>query len=86
MKKYIYVTIAVFLIFSHAWMYEQGKKAKTAEIREEYVKTIQNQQKAIENAEQKILDFQRIISYNNDECFNWVWPDEIIDAANPFLR
>lgn len=37
-------------------------------------------------ANKKILDLQRIIAYNNDECFNRVWPDDIVEAVNPNLR
>lgn len=90
MKKYIaiflFVVQFVFLICSHNWCYKQGYKAAVAELKTEYTNTIATQQKAIENANQKILDFQRIISYNHDECFNRVWPDEIIRATNPILR
>jgi len=86
MKTYLYAGLAIFVIFSHGYAYFKGKSAGKSEIIAQNGDLVAKQQKAIQDANKKILDFQRIIVYNNDECFNRVWDESIINATNPQLR
>lgn len=86
MRKYIYFALLLFAIFAGLWGYRLGYDKAKSEIINKNNDIIEQQRQAITNAQQKILDFQRVISYNNDDCFNRVWDEEIIRATNPFLR
>lgn len=86
MRKYIYFALLLFAVFTGLWGYRLGYGKAKSEIINKNNDIIEQQRQAITNAQQKILDFQRVISYNNDDCFNRVWDEEIIRATNPFLR
>ena len=82
--KYVYICVAFFLLL--LVVYTKGvadgkNKAVVGGLR-----TIESQLTAINQNTRQTLDFQRIISNNNDECFNRVWDDETIGAVNPQLR
>ena len=86
--KYIYTAISVVMILftTHIWAYKSGYKKGYTEAHIEYQGDLNAQAHAIQEANKKILDFQRLISNNNDECFNRLWPSEIIESVNPQLR
>lgn len=85
--KYVYTIAGIFMVLfgTHIYAYSEGYKAGRNKVAAELHETTQAQAVEIMQANKKILDLQRIIGNNNDECFNRVWPDEIINAANPSL-
>lgn len=85
--KYVYIIIgAIFALFlSHSYTYKMGQYKGKTEAHIEYQGDLNAQAHAIQEANKKILDFQRLISNNNDECFNRLWPSEIIESVNPSL-
>lgn len=86
--KYVYVCagICIILFGTHLYAFKTGFAAGSDKVKSELLTTTQRQAQALAEANKKILDFQRLIGNNNDECFNRVWPDEIINAVNPQLR
>lgn len=86
--KYVYLCGAVCLILfgTHLYAFKTGYTAGGDKIKSELLATTQSQAQALAEANKKILDFQRLIGNNNDECFSRVWPNEIVDAVNPQLR
>ena len=86
--KYVYVCAAICIILfgTHLYAFKTGYASGGNKVRSELYELTQKQAEALSAANKKILDFQRIIGNNNDECFNRVWPDEIINVANPQLR
>lgn len=86
--KYVYTFVGIFIILlgSHYFVYRKAYEAGRNEMSAELHETTQAQAMAIIQANKKILDLQRIIGNNNDECFNRVWPDEIIESVNPQLH
>ena len=83
MKNVFYGAILCCVIGGVVWSYNRGYKSGQNSIKAEIAEKTQQQEQQIIVANQKILDLQRIIANNNDECFNRVWDDEIIRAANP---
>ena len=83
MKNVFYGAILCCVIGGVVWSYNRGYKSGQNAIKAEIAEKTQQQEQQIIVANQKILDLQRIIANNNDECFNRVWDDEIIRAANP---
>lgn len=79
-KEHLYVFIlALVAIFGiYRWGYSSGVAAE----RQRSVTATQKQDEAIARANKKILDLQKRIGYNTDECFNRVWPDDVIKAVN----
>ncbi len=86
--KYVYVCAAICLILfgTHLYAFKTGFAAGGDKVRAELQGIAESQAAAIVSANQKILDLQRVIGNNNDECFGRVWADEIISAVNPQLR
>lgn len=86
--KYVYICAGICLLLfgTHLYAFKTGYVAGGDKIKSELLATTQRQAQALTEANKKILDFQRIIGNNNDECFNRLWPDEIINVANPQLR
>ena len=86
--KYVYVCAAICIVLfgTHLYAFKTGYASGCDKIKSELYEYAQTQTQALIKANQKILDFQRIIGNNNDECFNRVWSDEIISAVNPELR
>ena len=82
-KVYINVFIVFCLFFALLFTYQKGFEAGKTKTMQEVQQSFQEESAAIVKARKKILDLQRIISNNNDECFNRVWPDDIISAVNP---
>lgn len=86
--KYVYLCGAICLILfgTHLYAFKTGYTAGGDKVKSELLATTQRQTQALAEANKKILDFQRLIGNNNDECFNRLWPDEVINASNPQLR
>lgn len=86
--KYVYSVAGICLVLfgTHLFAFSKGCEAGRNQIKSELYETTQAQVATVVQASQKILDFQRIIGNNNDECFNRVWSDEIINVTNPQLR
>lgn len=86
--KYVYVCAAICLVLfgTHLYAFKTGFAAGGDKVRAELQGIAESQAAAIVSANQKILDFQRLIGNNNDECFNRVWDAETIGAVNPQLR
>ena len=86
--KYVYVCAAICLILfgTHLYAFKTGFAAGGDKVRAELQGIAESQAAAIVSANQKILDLQRLIGNNNDECFNRVWDAETIGAVNPQLR
>lgn len=86
--KYVYVLAAICIVLfgTHLYSYKTGYTAGSNAVKSELSELAQKQEKAIVEANKKILDFQVIIGNNTDECFNRVWDDEIIRSVNPVLR
>lgn len=82
--KYVCVCAAIFIVLcgTHYFAFSKGREIGKLKSESEFLQTIQKQAEKIERANAKILDFQRVISNNNDECFNKLWPDEIIKSVN----
>lgn len=82
--KYVYVLAAICIVLfgTHLYTYKTGYTAGSNAVRSELSELAQKQEKAIAEANKKILDFQVIIGNNTDECFNRVWNDEIIKSVN----
>lgn len=86
--KYVYVCagICLLLLGTHLYAFKTGYAAGGDKIKSDLLATTQSQAQALAEANKKILDFQRLIGNNNDECFNRVWDAETISAVNPQLR
>lgn len=86
--KYVYLCGAICLILfgTHLYAFKTGYTAGGDKVRSELLATTQRQAQALTEANKKILDFQRLIGNNNDECFNRLWPNEVIESVNPQLR
>lgn len=86
--KYVYVCAGICLLLfgTHLYAFKTGYTAGGDKVRVELQGIAESQAAAIASANQKILDLQRVIGNNNDECFNRVWADEVISAINPQLR
>ena len=86
--KYVYVCAGICLLLfgTHLYAFKTGYVAGGDKIKSELLATTQRQAKALTEANKKILDFQRLIGNNNDECFNRLWPNEIVESVNPQLR
>jgi hypothetical protein len=82
--KYVYAIVGFVLVLlgTHLYVYSKGCEAGRNQVKSELHQTTQKQLVALRQANQKILDLQRIIGNNNDECFNRLWPDEIIKSVN----
>lgn len=82
--KYVYTFAGIFIVLfgTHLFVYQKAFNAGRNEVLSELQETAQAQAVALKEANKKILDLQRVISNNNDECFNRVWPDEIIESVN----
>ena len=85
--KYVYVFAAICLVLfgTHLYAFKTGFAAGGDKVRTELQGIAESQAAAIAEANQKILDFQRLIGNNNDECFNRLWPNEIVESVNPSL-
>lgn len=85
--KYVYAFAGIFIVLcgTHLFVYRKAFEAGSNAVKSELHEISQTQAMALMEANKKILDLQRVISNNNDECFGRVWPDEIIDAVNPSL-
>ncbi len=86
MKNVLFIICIIGLGCSHYWLYNRGFDAGTAKAIISSQKEIAKQESDIVAASEKILDLQKIIANNTDECFGRVWPAEITSAANPQLR
>lgn len=86
--KYVYVAISVVMILfiTHIWAYKTGCNKGYTDAYIEYQGDLNAQMQAIQEANKKIVDFQKKIANNNDECFNQLWPAEIIESVNVQLR
>lgn len=86
--KYVYVCAGICLLLfgTHLYAFKTGYAAGGDKVKSELLATTQSQAQALAEANKKILDFQRLIGNNNDECFNRVWDAETISAVNPQLR
>lgn len=86
--KYVYIAISVVMILftTHIWAYKSGHKKGYTDAYIEYQGDLNAQMQAIQEANKKIIDFQKKIANNNDECFNRLWPDEIVESVNPQLK
>ena len=86
--KYVYTAIAVVMILftTHIWAYKSGCDKGYTEAYIEYQGDLNAQMRAIQEANKKIVDFQKKIANNNDECFNRLWSAEVIESVNPQLR
>ena len=82
-KGYIYVFFVLFLVVSFLYTYRQGFNAGIASEKSRLSDIASETSQRLVVANKKILDLQRVIAHNNDECFNRVWPDDIISAVNP---
>lgn len=82
--KYVYAFAGILLVLvgTHLFVYRKAYEAGSNAVKSELHETAQAQALAIKQANQKILDLQRIIGNNNDECFNRVWPDDIVKSVN----
>ena len=81
-------TLGIFclLLFgTHIYAFKEGYAAGRNKVQAELYETTQKQAQMLNEANKKILDFQRIIGNNNDECFNRLWPDKIVESVNPSL-
>ena len=78
----IFVGIFVVLCATHLFVYNRAYDSGVNAVKSELRETEQAQAAALKEANKKILDLQRIIGNNDDECFNRVWPDEIISSVN----
>lgn len=85
--KYVYVIICVIfaLFLSHSYTYKMGQHKGKTEAYIEYQGDLNAQAHAIQEANKKIIDFQKKIANNNDECFNRLWSSEVIESVNPNL-
>ena len=83
MKNVLYGLLLLCVIGGLVWAYNAGYKHGSNAEKVKVVETAKQQEQKIVVANQKILDTQRIIANNSDECFDRVWPDEVIRAANP---
>lgn len=86
--KYVYVCAGICLLLfgTHLYAFKTGYAAGGDKIKSELQGIAESQAAAIVSANQKILDLQRVIGNNNDECFNRVWDAEIVLAVNPALK
>lgn len=86
--KYVYICAGICLLLfgTHLYAFKTGYTAGGDKIKSELLATTQRQAQALTEANKKILDFQRLIGNNNDECFNRLWPNEIVESVNPQLR
>ena len=86
--KYVYLCGAICLILfgTHLYAFKTGYTAGGDKVKSELLATTQRQAQALTEANKKILEFQRLIGHNNDECFNRLWPNEVILAVNPALK
>ena len=82
--KYVWCCIAFFVFV--LVVYSKGVADGKNKVNAERFREIQEQLVAVNNNTLQTLDFQRIISNNNDECFSRVWDEEIIRVVNPQLR
>lgn len=82
--KYVY-TCAIFVVLLLA-VYSKGVADGKNKVISGNLQDVQAQLVAISQNTSQTLDFQRIISNNNDECFNRVWDSETINVVNPQLR
>lgn len=85
--KYVYICAGICLLLfgTHLYAFKTGYAAGGDKIKSELFATTQRQAQALTEANKKILDFQRLIGNNNDECFNRLWPNEIVESVNPNL-
>ena len=85
--KYVYAFAGIFFILcgTHLFVYREAFEAGRNQVQSELHEISQTQAVALMEANKKILDLQRVIGNNNDECFNRLWPDEIIESVNPSL-
>lgn len=86
--KYVYTFAGIFMVLfgTHLFVYQKAFKAGRNEVLSELQEAAQEQAVALKEANKKILDLQRVIGNNSDECFNRVWDAETIGAVNPQLR
>lgn len=82
--KYVYVCI-IFVVMLLA-VYSKGVADGKNKAISHSLQEVESQLNAISQNTRQTLDFQRIISNNNDECFNRVWDSETINVVNPQLR
>ena len=78
----IFVGIFVVLCATHLFVYNRAYDSGVNAVKAELHESEQAQAIALKEANKEILDLQRIIGNNDDECFNRVWPDEIISSVN----
>lgn len=81
-KLYLYGFVVLALAVVMWQTYRSGYTTGVFDEREKYLEANYVQEKAIFEANKKILDLQKRIGYNTDECFNRVWPDDVIKAVN----
>lgn len=81
-KIYVYAFIGILFVGLIWQSYKRGYSAGVADEQKQYIEQKYNQEKAIYEANKKILDLQKRISYNNDECFNRVWPEDVVRIVN----
>ena len=82
--KYVYTCVAFFILLLA--VYAKGMADGKNKAIAGSLQAVESQLVAISQNTKQTLDFQRIISNNNDECFNRVWDDETVGAVNPQLR
>ena len=82
--KDIYTLLSIFavLALSYVWVYKSAYESGQQKAYIEYQGELNAQMQAVAEANKKIVDFQKKIANNNDECFNQLWPAEIIESVN----
>ena len=81
-KGFLYGFIVLALIGTMWQTYRSGYATGIADERVRHVEAERVQEKAIAEANKKILDLQKRIGYNTDECFNRVWPEDVVRIVN----
>ena len=83
---YALLAICAALLLSYVWVYKAAYESGQREAYIEYQGELNAQMQAVAEANKKIVGFQKKIANNNDECFNQLWPDEIVESVNVQLR
>lgn len=81
----LFLAVFAFCCGTHYYVFKRGEETGYLKRQSELLQTIEGQYEQIKLANKKILDFQRLIGNNNDECFNRLWPNEVIESVNPSL-
>lgn len=81
-RIYLYGFIVLALAIAAWQTYRAGYANGVSDERAKYLEASYEQGKAIAETNKKILDLQKRIGYNTDECFNRVWPEDVVRAVN----